>query len=351
MTRTQAIEAEGVTKEYDGVRALDRVSFHVGQGQLFALVGPNGAGKTTLLRLLTGILKPDAGDLRVLGSSTILDVLPQVGYMPEERGLYRGLTPEETVTYFARLRGVPASAAKRAASEALEAVGMAKHARRKLEELSKGMAQRVQLAATIVHRPSLLVLDEPFTGLDPVSARDLQAVVRLQRDAGATVLLSTHNMEHAEKLCDHLLMLHRGAVRLFGAVDQIKRRYSDGAFVVEVEGHLPDLPGCIVEAQQSTEQGSMGPSTAPPGEPPADPISDGHPTNALDTQAKRGQARAYVIRPGDGVDRRDILAMLLAKQVDILRFEPYEPSLEDIFIREVGVEGAQALRASVEAAV
>ncbi|MGC8667163.1 MAG: ABC transporter ATP-binding protein [Chthonomonadales bacterium] len=339
------IEAQGITKEYDGVRALDHVSFHVEPGQLFALVGPNGAGKTTLLRLLTGILRPDSGSLKVLGSSMILDVLPQVGYMPEERGLYRGLTPEQTVTYFARLRGVPAAAAKRATAEALERVGMARHARRKLEELSKGMAQRVQLAATIVHRPRLLILDEPFSGLDPVSARDLQAVVRLQRDAGATVLLSTHNMEHAEKLCDHLLMLYRGAVKLFGAMAEIKRRYSDGAFVVEVAGDLPELPGCIVEAARGEGE---TPAAAPLGDAGTLRNDPAPRANAGSTESRM---QTYIIRPEEGVGRREVLAALLAKNVDILRFEPYEPTLEDIFIREVGAEGAQALRASVEASL
>lgn len=338
------IEAQALTKEYDGVRALDRVSFRVEQGQLFALVGPNGAGKTTLLRLLTGILRPDAGTLTVLGSSTIRDVLPRIGYMPEERGLYRGLTPEETVAYFARLRGLAPAAARRATAQALEDVGMARHARRKLEELSKGMAQRVQLAATIVHQPDLLVLDEPFSGLDPVSARDLQTVVKTKRDAGATVLLSTHNMEHAEKLCDHLLMLHRGAVKLFGALADVKRRYSDGAFMLEIAGDLPEVPGCMVEA-------ATGPEEAPPHARSTPGNSEAEHEPIASPNPEPNGTRTYVLRPDASTDRRQVLQALLQRNVEIVRFEPYEPSLEEIFIKEVGAEGARALRASVEAAV
>jgi len=304
------IEAEGVVKEYDGVRALDTVSFTVGAGEVFALVGPNGAGKTTLLRLLTDILRPDSGALKLFGLTRLRDVLGQVGYMPEERGLYRSLTPLETVGYFARLKGMGAREAKRAAEAALEAVGMLGHAKRKVEELSKGMSQRVQFAATIAHRPRLLILDEPFSGLDPVSARDIQRLIRTQREAGTTLLLSTHNMEHAERLCDRLLMLHRGRVHLYGSIDEIKARYTDNSLLVEFAGELPAIPGVRVEAQDATT------------------------------------ARLY---PQDGMERRAILAALVEGGADILRFEPVVPTLEDIFIQAVGEEGERALRETQEA--
>lgn len=304
------IEVEQVVKQYEGVRALDGISFTVNEGDIFALVGPNGAGKTTLLRLLTDILRPDTGSIRLFGLSRIRDVLERIGYMPEERGLYKGHTPLETVAYLARLKGVPARESRRAAEEALQAVGMLGHARRKLEELSKGMAQRVQLAATIAHHPRLLILDEPFSGLDPVSARDLQALIRRRHEAGDTVMLSTHNMEHAEKLCDRLLMLHRGQVRLYGGIEEIKSRYSDDSLRIEFAGEPPDLPGVTVE--------TLGP----------------------------GAARIY---PQNGLTRREILGALVERGVDVQRFEPVIPSLEDIFIRVAGVEGEEALRQTREA--
>jgi len=301
----KVIEAEGLTKQYNGVRALDSVSFEVNEGEIFALVGPNGAGKTTLLRLLTDIIRPDAGSLKLFGTSDVWQVMSQIGYMPEERGLYKNLSPLETVGYFARLKGLSARDSKIAAETALQDVGMLGHAKRKLNELSKGMSQRVQFAATVAHRPKLLILDEPFSGLDPVSARDLQALVRKQKEAGNTVLLSTHNMEHAEKLCDRLLMLHRGQVRLYGGIEEIKSRFSDDSLEVDFQGEPPVLAG--VRVQQT------GP----------------------------GAARLY---PENGLGRKEILAALVESGADIVRFEPVVPTLEDIFIKVAGAEGEQALR-------
>jgi ABC-2 type transport system ATP-binding protein len=158
------IAAENLVKEYDGVRALDRATFQVESGDLFALVGPNGAGKTTLLRLLTDILKPDSGHLQLFGDKDLRQAVGRVGYMPEERGLYKNQSALETVAYFAELRGIPRRETKRVAQEALDRVGMGGHSKRKVEELSKGMSQRVQFAATIAHDPELLILDEPFSG-------------------------------------------------------------------------------------------------------------------------------------------------------------------------------------------
>lgn len=301
----EIIEAVEVVKQYDGVRALDNVSFSVSPGEIFALVGPNGAGKTTLLRLLTDILRPDSGTLKLFGNPDLRRVLERIGYMPEERGLYKAQTPIETVAYLARLKGLRSREAKQAAESALEAVGMIGHAKRRLEELSKGMAQRVQFAATIAHRPPLLILDEPFSGLDPVSARDLQRLIVERRGAGDTILLSTHNMEHAEKLCDRLLMLHRGQVRLYGDVAEIKARYADDSLSVEHSGELPEIHGVRLER--------------------------------LDQNLAR-------LHPMNGTGRRQILAALVNAGADVIRFEPVIPTLEEIFIRVAGAEGEQALR-------
>ncbi len=306
------IEAQGLVKEYDGVRALDDVSFAVGQGEVFGLVGPNGAGKTTLLRMLTDILRPDTGVLRLFGDLQPAQAKHAIGYMPEERGLYKNLTPLEVVAYFAELRGMSRRQARQAARDALEAVGMLGHGARKLGELSKGMAQRVQFAATIAHRPRLLVLDEPFTGLDPVSALHLRKVVTDLREDGGTILLSTHNMEHAERMCDRLLMLHRGRVRLYGSLDDIKRDHTGNALLVEYTGDLPPVAGATVE-----------------------PLS----------------ATIARLSPLDGLTRREVLAGLVAGGADIVRFEPVVPTLEEIFIRVVGEEGERALQETRQAAL
>lgn len=303
----QVIDARGLTKDYDGVRALDGVSFQVVRGEVFALVGPNGAGKTTLMRMLADILRPDCGSLLLFGSPRVRDSLPRIGYMPEERGLYKSRTPLETVAFFARLKGLGSREASAAAEQALERVGMLGHARRRMEELSKGMSQRVQFAATLAHRPDLLILDEPFSGLDPVSARDLQAILRSEREAGRAVLLSTHNMEHAERLGDRLLMLHRGQAKLYGAIAEIRAHHSEDSLLVEFAGTLPQIPGARAE-----------------------PLS---PTRAR-------------LHPADGAARRDILRQLLDAGADVLRFEPVVPSLEDIFIQAAGAEGALALEES-----
>lgn len=301
------IETEGLVKRYNGVTALDEVGFSVGAGEAFALVGPNGAGKTTLLRLLTHILTPDAGVLRLFGEERLRRVLGRVGYMPEERGLYKTLTPMECVTFFARLKGLGAEAAARGARAALDAVGMLGHARRRMEELSKGMAQRVQFAATMAHGPDLLILDEPFSGLDPVSARAMQEQIRRLRGEGRTVLLSTHNMEHAEKLCDRLLMVYRGRVCLYGSLHDIRARFSDEALLVECASPVPPTAAARME---------------------------------LDGEFR---ARLY---PREGMRRRDVLEALVAAGADVLRFEPAVPTLEDIFVRVAGAEAAEAIRAT-----
>jgi ABC-2 type transport system ATP-binding protein len=299
------ISADNLVKEYDGVRALDRATFDLEQGDLFALVGPNGAGKTTLLRLLTDILKPDSGTLRLFGSADLRGSVSRVGYMPEERGLYKNQSALDTVGYFAELRGIPRRDAKRAAQQALDRVGMGGHAKRKVEELSKGMSQRVQFAATIAHDPDLLILDEPFSGLDPVSSRDIQQVILEMHAFGKTVLLSTHNMEHAEKLCQKLLMLHRGEVRLYGRIGEIKDRYLDRSLEIEHRGELPDLPHVRLEH-----------------------LGD-------------GKVRLH---PEDSLTAQDVLKALVDGGADIVRFEPVVPTLEDIFIRVAGAGGAEALR-------
>ncbi len=303
----QVIEAQDVVKEFTGVRALAGVSFEAHAGEVFALVGPNGAGKTTLLRLLTNILKPDSGRLSLFGSEDIAAGLSRIGYMPEERGLYKNLCALETVTYFAELKGMRRADARRAAAEAIEAVGMAGHAKRKLEELSKGMSQRIQFAATIVHKPDLVLMDEPFSGLDPVSGLHLQELVERMRSEGRTVLLSTHNMEHAERLCDRLLMLHRGTVRLYGSLAEIKQRYVDGSVRVTHRGMLPELHGAEAVAER---EGST------------------------------------IITLPAGMSSGAAVARLVELGADLVGFEPVEPSLEEIFVKVAGAEGEADLVAT-----
>jgi ABC-2 type transport system ATP-binding protein len=238
------VDVRNVSKTYAGHVALADASFSIAQGECFALLGPNGAGKTTLLRMLTNILKPDTGSVSVFGESRDLAVVKdRIGYLPEERGLYKKEKIVDTLTYFGQLKGMSPARARTRAGEVLESVGMASHAGAKPETLSKGMAQRVQFAAALVHDPEFVIFDEPFSGLDPVSAYAMQELLLAEKARGRTLLLSTHQMNPVERLCDRLLMLRGGQVMLYGAMEEIRARYSTGGVRVEHEGLLPEIPG------------------------------------------------------------------------------------------------------------
>ncbi|MBB5517987.1 ABC transporter ATP-binding protein [Amphiplicatus metriothermophilus] len=215
MTET-VLSLENVVKRYGGLAAVDGLSFAVARGEIFGFLGPNGAGKTTTLRMILGIIPPTAGRITVLDSISAIPVRHRLGYLPEERGLYRKMRAAETIAYFAHLRGVPARAAKKKAHELLERFGLADFARAKNEALSKGMAQKVQLLATIAHEPELLILDEPFSGLDPINQTTLEALIRDLKAEGRTIIFSTHVMQHAERLCDRFLIIASGRKRFEG---------------------------------------------------------------------------------------------------------------------------------------
>jgi ABC-2 type transport system ATP-binding protein len=219
-----AVEARGLVKRFGDRAAVDGVDLAVPRGSIFGYLGQNGAGKTTTLRVLLGILDPDGGERRLLGEARPLKAAHRVGYLPEERGLYPAMSPREAIAYMGALRGLPWAEGRRRADRLLEAHGLGAVAKAKVRTLSKGMAQKVQLLATIVHEPELIVLDEPFSGLDPVNQAGLEAMIRAERDRGATVLFSTHVMGHAERLCDALVIIADGRTRFSGTVDDARRR-------------------------------------------------------------------------------------------------------------------------------
>ena len=218
-----AIEARGLVKRFGARAAVDGVDLTVPQGAIFGFLGQNGAGKTTTLRMLLGILEPDGGERRLLGVDRPLDVAPRIGYLPEERGLYPAMTAREAIAYVGALRGLSWAEGRRRADVLLEANGLGAQTRAKIKTLSKGMAQKVQLLATIVHQPDLIVLDEPFSGLDPVNQEGLESLIRGERARGATILFSTHVMAHAERLCDSLVIIANGRTRFSGTVDAARR--------------------------------------------------------------------------------------------------------------------------------
>jgi ABC-2 type transport system ATP-binding protein len=215
-----ALEAEGLAKRYGARLAVSDLSFKAPKGSIYGVLGPNGAGKSSTLRMLVGVLKPSAGHISMFGGPVTRNVLKRVGYLPEERGLYRNMSARAAIAYLARLKGMPASKAYKRADALLEAHGLGKVRRKKIKTFSKGMAQKVQVLAAIAHEPDLIIFDEPFSGLDPVNQRTLEDTIRAEATAGRTVIFSTHVMEHAERLCDRILLIAGGKSAFEGTVNE-----------------------------------------------------------------------------------------------------------------------------------
>ncbi|NOZ64736.1 MAG: ATP-binding cassette domain-containing protein [Caldiserica bacterium] len=287
-------------KRLGGRDVLREVSFSVHAGEVFGILGPNGAGKTTLIRIIINLLKPDSGTVRLFGTERLEDVLSRVGYLPEERGIYTKARVLDTLRYFARLRGMGRKQAEQSAMRWLERMGMAEHARRKAGELSKGMQQKVQIACALLHEPEVVVLDEPFSGLDPLNTLLVEELIQELRGEGRTVLLSTHMIERAEVLCDRVLVVSEGAPVLYGSPWDIRRRYSGRYVVVEVEGELPELRGVRVAE-------------------------------------RRGSSHVLVL---EDAAEREVLEQLLESGVRIRRFDAAGLSLREVFVRVAG-EGAR----------
>lgn len=222
MSPDLAMSATGLVKYFGDKRAVDGVDIAVPAGSIYGILGPNGAGKTTTLRMLLGIIEPDEGSRMLLGSPRPRTQSDRVGYLPEERGLYPSMKAREAIAFMGALRGLDWRTGRERADEMLEAVGLGGSTHEKIKKLSKGMAQLVQLQGSIVHRPDLIVLDEPFSGLDPVNQERLEKLVLAERDRGATILFSTHIMAHAERLCDRLAIIAGGKRRYEGSVEEAR---------------------------------------------------------------------------------------------------------------------------------
>lgn len=223
-TRALAIEARGLVKRFNGSLAVDGVDISVPEGSIYGILGPNGAGKTTTLRMLLGIIDPDAGSRRILGHDRPHDVARLIGYLPEERGLYPSMKAFEAIAFMGALRGLPLGEGRVRARELLENHGLGYAADRQIRQLSKGMAQTVQLLGTLVHRPRLVILDEPFSGLDALNQGKLERMIRGLADDGATVIFSTHVIAHAERLCEQVAIIAGGRVPFAGPVDVARDR-------------------------------------------------------------------------------------------------------------------------------
>ena len=217
-----SVEARGLTKYFGSFKAVDNVTLAVPTGSIYGVLGPNGAGKTTSLRMTLGIIDPDGGESRIFGDSKPQAVRHRIGYLPEERGLYPGMKAREAIAFMGALRGLDWSEGRRRAATFMAELGLERVVDEKIRKMSKGMAQMVQLIGSIVHAPDLIVLDEPFSGLDPVNQERLEMLVKRERDRGATILFSTHVMAHAERLCDRIAIIARSQRRFEGTVDEAR---------------------------------------------------------------------------------------------------------------------------------
>lgn len=237
------IEVSHIAKSFGDTSAVVDVSFAVARGEIFALLGPNGAGKTTAIRMMLDIFKPDRGTVTILGGPMTDDKKSRIGYMPEERGLYQDVSLERCLLYLASLKNVPDGVARQRLAEYLERFDLADHKTKKVKELSKGMQQKAQIITTLLHQPELVVIDEPFTALDPLNVQLVKDLMRDLRQQGVTIIMSTHQMHQVEQLCDRILLIDAGRDVLYGGLDDIRRQFSGHAVLVRTAGELPELPG------------------------------------------------------------------------------------------------------------
>jgi ABC-2 type transport system ATP-binding protein len=277
-----AIEVSQVSKSFRGIKAVDDLSFTMETGEVFGMVGPNGAGKTTTLRMLMDIIRTDSGEIKILGEAIKEETKNRIGYLPEERGLYRKVTVSESLTYLAALKNMNRRLARDRAAELLERVGMLQHKNKRIEELSRGMGQIVQFIATILHDPELIVLDEPFAGLDPVNTELLKGFIFELKGQGKSIILSTHMMNQVEELCDRVLMINRGQAVLYGSLGEIKSRFRNNSIFLECD-RIPDgLPGVIGSKDHGKYMELFLDGQTPPSEVLAALVKDGSIVNRFE---------------------------------------------------------------------
>jgi len=235
-----SVEVSHLSKSYNGQSVVNDISFNISKGEVFGLIGPNGAGKTTIIRMLLDIIRPDSGEIRILNDTLSGELKNKIGYLPEDRGLYKKLTVMETLVYLGALKNMRS---KERALMFLEKMGMLPHKDKKISELSKGMQQKIQLIAALIHDPEFIILDEPFSGLDPVNMKLVKDLIIELGKEGKTILISTHMMDQVERMCDRIFMIHKGKGVLYGSVDEIRSRYGKNTVLLEFEGELKNIPG------------------------------------------------------------------------------------------------------------
>ncbi len=298
------VEVSHVAKAFGSVQAVADVSFEVHKGEIFGLLGPNGAGKTTTIRLMLDIFKPDRGTVSILGGPMSEAKKDRIGYMPEERGLYQEITLERCLLHLATLKGVSPGEARTRLDQQLRRWDLAAHRTKKVKELSKGMQQKAQIINTVLHRPELVIVDEPFAALDPVNTQLVKDLMRELRDEGVTIIMSTHQMHQVEELCDRIVLIDDGENVLYGELDEIRHRYASRAVVVQPAGELSEE-----QAQATLRVGG---------------VAEVLPHNS-----------AFKLLLSEDSAPQQVLNALVARDIALEKFEIAVPTLDEIFIRVV----------------
>jgi ABC-2 type transport system ATP-binding protein len=301
-----AIELRGVSKSYDSFQAVRPLDLVVPRGATYGLLGPNGAGKTTTIRMTLRIIHPDSGDISILGKPLSQEGLDRIGYLPEERGVYRRMKVRKLLSFFAELKGVSTRDSKPRIDEWLERMDLTDRADAKVQELSKGMQQKIQFIGSILHEPEIVILDEPFSGLDPINQRVLREIITELKAKGRTIIFSTHIIEHAERICDHVCIIARGTKVADGTIPDVKREHGTEHIALRL-----DEPGSAVT--ESVRRMSQ--------------VAD---------MREHGNELELALR--DGADPQALLEQLVRAGVRLRRFEIAEPTLEQIFIERVGAQ-------------
>jgi ABC-2 type transport system ATP-binding protein len=359
-----AIVISGLRKTFGTKVAVQGLDLRVPEGSLCGFIGPNGAGKTTTIRMIMSIIFPDAGELSVLGRPSAVESKDRIGYLPEERGLYKKMKVGAFLTYMAKLKGVDAGAARRKASEWLGKVGLGLESRKRCEELSKGMQQKVQFIAAVIHEPDLLILDEVFSGLDPVNRRLMRGLIDEQHRAGRTIVFSTHAMYEAEQLCDRIFMIHRGVKVLDDTLGGIRAKFDPRTVVADPIGSVRASIDRVLESRvdprsptpftdEEIEELQLGDD---PGlKAPADEVMDGarrEPdlnralaalTSIPGVESVRIAPEGLIIRARNGVAGESLIAPI-ASTLPVRRVELQRVSLEDVFIDLVERSGDTTVR-------
>ncbi len=307
------LELKNVTKFYGPFKAVDDVSFTLQPGAIYGFLGPNGAGKTTTIRMVLDMIRPSSGSIRTLGHASALEVRNRIGYLPEEKGLYKKMKAWSVIAYFATLKGMSRGAAKQRAFELLERYGLKDFAQKRTDALSKGMGQKVQVLASIAHDPDFVILDEPFSGLDPVNQQVMEEIIREMAAQGRTILFSTHVMQHAERLCERILVMNRGQKVFDGTIAEAKRR----------------MPRRISLRTEASDPGALA---AMPGV-----------VSVTALPPRIGETSSdWELYLDVSADSSSILQACFEQGIRLKSFHPYDPTLHDVFVQLVGPEAREA---------